>query len=130
MEIFLVGAILLFIFIYSGKINTSEFADSNKDLIMLLKEDDYDFLLINKYGDRVYDPNEVFMKRVRKAGLIIIMMVAFFISSMSFLNIIIAFIIGYVVFKMEYLSLRSYYKAHLSEVDSLLPYFLRNHFLL
>ena len=37
----------------------------NKDLFMLLKESDYDFLLYAKYGDRVYDPDQVFMKRVR-----------------------------------------------------------------
>lgn len=125
MEIFLVGVILIFIFIYTGKINTSEFVENNKDIFYLLKESDYDFLLIAKYGDKVYDPNQVFMKRIRKAGLVIIMLVGLFISSMSFLNIVIAIIIGFLVFKMDYISLKSYYKAHLNEVDSLLPYYLK-----
>ena len=125
MEIFLVGVILIFIFIYTGKINTSEFVENNKDLFYLLKESDYDFLLIARYGDKVYDPNEVFMKRIRKAGLVIVMLVGLFISSMNFLNIVIAIIIGFVVFKMDYIKLKSYYKAHLNEVDSLLPYYLK-----
>ena len=125
MEIFLVGVILIFIFIYTGKINTSEFVENNKDLFYLLKESDYDFLLIARYGDKVYDPNEVFMKRIRKAGLVIVMLVGLFISSMNFLNIVIAIIIGFVVFKMDYIKLKSYYKAHMNEVDSLLPYYLK-----
>lgn len=125
MEIFLVGVILIFIFIYTGKINTSEFVENNKDIFYLLKESDYDFLLIAKYGDKVYDSNQVFMKRIRKAGLVIVMLVGLFISSMSFLNIVIAIIIGFLVFKMDYISLKSYYKAHLNEVDSLLPYYLK-----
>ena len=125
MEIFLVGVILIFIFIYTGKINTSEFVESNKDIFYLLKESDYDFFLIARYGDKVYDPNEVFMKRIRKAGLVIIMLVGLFISSMSFLNIVIAIIIGFLVFKMDYLKLKSFYRAHLNEVDSLLPYYLK-----
>ena len=65
------------------------------------------------------------MKRVRKAGLVIVMLVGLFISSMSFLNIIIAIIIGFVVFKLDYIKLKSHYKAHLNEVDSLLPYYLK-----
>lgn len=125
MEIFLVGVILIFIFIYTGKINTSEFVENNKDLFYLLKESDYDFLLIARYGDKVYDPNEVFMKRIRKAGLVIVMLVGLFISSMNFLNIVIAIIIGFVVFKLDYINLKSFYKAHLNEVDSLLPYYLK-----
>ena len=64
-EIFLIGAIILFIFFYTGKINTGKFVADNRDLIMLLKESDYDFLLYAKYGDRVYDPDAVFVKRIR-----------------------------------------------------------------
>lgn len=124
-EIFIIGAIVLFIFFYTGKINSSKFVSDNKDLFYLLKEADYDFLLYAKYGDRVYDPNQVFMKRIRNAVLVIILCLFVFISNLSFLNIIISLIIGFLVFKNDYLSLKSYYKRHLSEVDSLLPYYLK-----
>lgn len=124
-EIFLVGVIILFILFYSGRINSGKFVADNKDLFMLLKESDYDFLLYSKYGDRVYDPNQVFMKRIKNGALVIVLGIFVFISNLSFLNIIIAIILGFVAFKMPYMNLKSYYRAHLNEVDSLLPYYLK-----
>ena len=124
-EIFLVGIIVLFIFFYTGKINTGKFVADNKDLFMLLKESDYDFLLYAKYGDRVYDPNQVFMKRVRNGFLVFILCSFLFISNLNFLNIVISFVIGFLFFKMPYSDLKSHYKKHLNEVDSLLPYYLK-----
>ena len=125
LEIFLIGIIVLFIFFYTGKINSSKFMSDNKDLLILLKEADYDFLLYAKYGDKVYDPNQVFMKRVRNGGIAIFLGLFLFISSLSFINIVICIIVGFFVFKSQYLDLRSYYKKHLNEVDSLLPYYLK-----
>lgn len=124
-EIFLIGAIVLFIFFYTGKVNTGKFVADNKDLFMLLKESDYDFLLYAKYGDRVYDPDAVFMKRVRNGFLVTILCLFLFISKLSFLNVVICFIVGFVFFKIPYSDLKSYYKQHLNEVDSLLPYYLK-----
>ena len=124
-EIFLIGCIAIAVFIYNGRINTSEFVDDNKDLFLMLKEPDYDFLLYAKYGDRVYDPNEVFMKRLKKGGIVTVLFLVLFITSISFLSIVISFIIGFFVFKMEYVGLKNYYKTHLSQVDSLLPYYLK-----
>lgn len=124
-EIFLIGAIILFIFFYTGKVSSSKFVDDNKDIFNLLKESDYEFLLYAKYGDAVIDPDAVFMKRVRNGGLTIAVCVFWFISSLSFINVIISIIIGFLVFKMQYLNLKSYYRKHLAEVDSLLPYYLK-----
>jgi len=125
-EIFLIGAIILFVFIYSGRINTSKFVDDNRHVFNLLKESDYEFLLKAKYGDLVVDADSVFVKRVRNAGLVIILLVFIFISDLNFLNIIISFIVGFVVFKMPYMQLKSYYRNHMNEVDSLLPYYLKS----
>ncbi len=124
-EIFIVGAIVLFIFFYTGRVNSGKFIADNKDLFMLLKESDYDFLLYAKYGDKVYDPDQVFMKRIKNAGLVIVLCVFVFITNLSFLNVIISLILGFVVFKMPYMNLKSYYRQHLNEVDSLLPYYLK-----
>lgn len=125
MEILVIGIIILFIFFYNGKINTGKFVADNKDLFNLLKESDYEFLLYAKYGDRVIDPDAVFMKRIRNGFLVIIACLFVFISKLNFLNVIICFIVGFVVFKQQYLDLKSYYKKHLNEVDSLLPYYLK-----
>lgn len=124
-EIFLIGAIVLFIFFYTGKINTGKFVADNKELFKLLKESDYDFLLYAKYGDRVYDPDQVFMKRVRNGLLVTALCVFVFISKLTFMNIIISLIVGFLTFKSQYSELRSYYRKHLNEVDSLLPYYLK-----
>lgn len=124
-EIFLVGAIVLFIFFYSGRINTQKFVADNKDLFNLLKESDYEFLLYAKYGDRVYDPDAVFMKRIRDGVITIALGIFLFISKLSFLNVILSILIGFLVFKSQYMDLKSYYRKHLSEVDSLLPYYLK-----
>ena len=124
-EIFIVGAIFIFIFFYTGRVNAKKFVDDNLDLFHLLKEKDYEFLLYAKYGDRVYDPDLVFMKRVRNGGLAIVISLALLLSSLNFMNIVIGIIIGFLIFKMPYLNLRSYYKKHLNEVDSLLPYYLK-----
>lgn len=125
MEILLIGLIIVFLFIYTGKISTSKFASDNKDLLDLLKESDYEFLLLAKYGDRVVDPEAVFMGRIKRGAIVTIVLIFVFISKLNFLNIIISLIIGFLVFKYDYFSLRNYYKAHLNEVDSLLPYYLK-----
>ena len=124
-EIFAVGAILIFLLFYTGKINTGKFVADNSDLLLMLKESDYDFLLYARYGDKVYDPNEVFMGRVKNGFLTIVVCIFLFISNLSFMNIVISFFIGFLVFKNQYSNLKTYYKRHLSEVDSLLPYYLK-----
>ena len=124
-EIFLVGAILFFIFFYTGRISAGKFVEDNGDFLDLLKEKDYEFLLYAKYGDRVYDPEAVFLKRLRNAGLVIALGVCVFITTLSFVNIIICLVIGFLIFKAQYFELRKYYKEHLNTVDSLLPYYLK-----
>ena len=125
MEIFLIGGIIIGIFLYTGRINSGKFVDDNKDLFNLLKESDYEFLLYAKYGDRVVDPDRVFMTRFRNAGIVMALLLTVFITNLNFLNVVIVIIIGFAVYKYDYISLRSYYKQHLNEVDSLLPYYLK-----
>ena len=124
-EIFLIGAIILFIFFYTGKVNSGKFVYDNKDFFYLLKESDYDFLLYAKYGDKVYDPNQVFMKRIRNGVLITILFIFVFISDLSFLNVILGLVCGFLVFKMPYMDLKKFYRNHLNEVDSFLPFYLK-----
>ncbi|MCI6266517.1 MAG: hypothetical protein MR598_06725 [Erysipelotrichaceae bacterium] len=124
-EIFIIGVIILGLFFYSGRIDSGKFVADNKDLFNLLKESDYEFLLYAKYGDRVIDPDAVFMKRIRNGVLVSILCIFVFISKLSFLNVIISVIIGFLVFKSQYMELKRFYKNHLNEVDSLLPYYLK-----
>lgn len=124
-EIFLIGAIILFIFFYTGRVSSGKFVADNKDVFNLFKEKDYEFLLYAKYGDIVIDPDAVYMGRVRNGALTVAVFFFIFLSDLTFINVIIAIIIGVVVFKLQYFQLKSFYKKHLNEVDSLLPYYLK-----
>ena len=105
--------IAFFVLIYNGTISTSRFFGENKGIFEMLQEKDYEFLLRAKYGDRVYDVGQVFRKRVFK-GLITIIVISFiFITKMKILYLILAIVAGYVVFKIQYFDLRSFYKKHL-----------------
>ena len=116
-ELLLVAIIVIYIFIVNGKIDKNGVFGTNSRICNLLKEKDYDFLLVAKYGDRVYDPNEVFMKRVKKGVLTSAAIIFILITNVSYLSIIIALIIGFLVFKSEYFSLKKWYKQHLTYVD-------------
>ena len=124
-EIFIVGAIIIFLLIYTNKISTSKFVGENGHYFDLLKEKDYEFLLRAKYGDRVVDPEAVFMKRVRNGLIVMALLIFIFITDLSFLNIMAAVIVGFIVFKAPYNDLKTYYKRHLNEIDALLPYYLK-----
>ena len=125
MEILLVGAIVIFVCIYTNRINTSKFVNDNKYIFDIFKESDYEFLLYAKYGDRVVDPERVYMKRIRNGALVTVVLILVFITKLNFVSIVISLVLGFLVFKLDYMSLRSYYKKHLNEVDSLLPYYLK-----
>ena len=66
MEILIVGVILLFLFNYINLFNFNKFVEDNKTLFNKLKEDDYDFLINSRYGDKV-DPNVRYQSRVKTA---------------------------------------------------------------
>ena len=89
-EMLIIAVIVFYIFIVNNKISTTGMFGSDSKLTGILKEKDYDFLLIAKYGDRVYDPNEVFMKRVRNGVLVTIALVFLFLSQLSYLSVIAA----------------------------------------
>ena len=128
-ELIIVAAIILFIVYYNGYVEKGKFLGPNTSgpgLFGFLKEKDYDFLLIAKYGDRVYDPNLVFRKRVSRGLITMLLAFLFFLSSLSYIKLIIVVALGFLVFKTQYFDLKKFYKAHLNEIDSLLPYYLKS----
>lgn len=125
-EMLIVAIIVIYIFVVNGKIDKDGLFKNNNKICNLLKEKDYDFLLIAKYGDRVYDPNEVYMKRIKNGVLVAVALIFLFLTEMSYLGILAALVIGFLVYKNQYLSLKSWYRAHLNYIDSLLPYYLKS----
>ncbi len=124
MEMILIGLIALFVMEYQKRINTNKFINDNLQYFRGLKEDDYDFLVKAKYGDKA-DPDILFSSRVKTAGIVIVVLICFFLYDLSFINFVLSFVIGYFVFKMPYSNLKSYYKKHLHDINIQLPYFLK-----
>ena len=128
MEILVIGAILLFIFFYNNTIDKDKFIADNEIYLEVFREEDYNFLLYAKYGDEV-DVDAVYMKRAMMAVVVFLVVLIFTLSSTGanvILNIVISLAVAVLVFKMQYRSLKSFYKKHLNEIDVMLPYYLKS----
>lgn len=125
MEILIVAIVILFIMEYSKKIDSNKFFNESKKHLNILKEDDYEFLLRAKYGDKAA-PDYAFSRRIRNGIVVTLVLICVFLSKLSFINVLAAFIVGYLIFKSEYRELKRYYKVHLHEINMLLPYYLKN----
>ncbi|MBR1717865.1 MAG: hypothetical protein IJ715_01185 [Bacilli bacterium] len=126
MEFVIIGIILLFILQYSKRINLRKFVGDTEPYFRSLMEEDYEFLVKLKYGNDV-DINELFGQRVRNGIVTIIVLIFVFVMSKpSFINVLLAFILGYFIFKMPYQSLQNYYKNNLHHIDQMLPYYLKS----
>ena len=124
-EVLIVAIIIVFYMIYTNKIDRKKFVEDNKKYFEMLKEDDFEFLVKAKYGDRV-DPQALFMQRLKNAGLVLVVMMFVFISKISFLNILFSLVAAFYIYKSGYSNLKNYYKRHLHEIDLLLPYYLKS----
>ena len=122
-----IGIILLFIMFYNNYIDTQGFIKETQPIFGFLKESDYEFLVSVKYGgiDKV-DINKLFGIRVRNGLLVIVLMLFYFIKDLKFIYILVSVIVGYVVFKSSYTSLKSYYKKNLYNINLMLPYYLKS----
>ena len=124
MEIIIIGGILLFVLLYNQTIDGQKFIRDNEKYFQMLKEDDYEFLVYAKYGESV-DVNSLFNKRVTYGFVTIVIFLFIFLTDLNLINIILSIVVGFVVFKMPYNSLRSFYKQHLHDIDVMVPYYLK-----
>lgn len=126
MEFILIAIIILFVLEYTKKIDTKKFIGEVEPYFRFLMEDDYKFLLSVRYGDDV-DVNQLFSIRVRNGVVTIVVLVfVFLLSNFSFINLLLSFIAGYLIFKQPYMKLQKYYKNNLSKIDQMLPYYLKS----
>ena len=124
MEIIIVCGLIVFICFYNKTIDGKKFIADNEKFFQLLREKDYDFLVFSKYGDDA-DCDELFKKRVMNGLLFGLLFFMIFLSNLSLINVVLTLLIAFGVFKLPYMQLKSFYRAHLNEVDSLLPYYLK-----
>ena len=129
MEIFIVGVIIILLFNYLGTFNFNKFVDDNKVVFSKLKEDDYDFLLVSRYGEKV-DVNQMYQKRVKTAIITFLLGLIFAITSVQSLNfaikLVLIFVVSYLMFKSDYNKVKNFYKVHLHDINLKLPYYLKS----
>lgn len=128
-EIFIIGIIMMLVFSYIGAFSFNKFVDDNKALFSKLKEDDYDFYLIAKYGDKV-DLNAKFQSRVKGAIITFLIGAVIAITSIENVNFAIKLVLvtalAYLIYKDDYNKVKNYYKAHLHDINLKLPYYLKS----
>ena len=124
-EIFTVAVLLLFTLNYTGRISAQRFVADNEVYFRRLKESDWDFFVKAKYGDGA-NPDFLFNKRIKNGLITILVLLFFFISNISYITVVFSFVAGWFVFKMGYSDIKKYYKAHLNEIDSMLPHYLKS----
>jgi len=125
MELAIILIIVIYILNYRGSVNFESLYYDNEELIMFLKEKDYDFLVMAKYGEKV-SPNALFRKRLTNTLYVFVVALSFVLINFSFINLMIGIIIVFAVFKSDYSNLKKFYKRHLNQIDQLLPYYLKS----
>lgn len=124
-ESILIVGIVSFVLFYTGTVNTKSFFDDQTGYFLFLKEKDYDFYVFSKYGETA-NPNKLFMARLKNAFYGTLILFVIMIPSLSFINTILVLLLGFLIFKMPYTSLKSYYKKYMYQIDLMLPYYLKN----
>ncbi|MBR4693499.1 MAG: hypothetical protein IKP07_01695 [Bacilli bacterium] len=123
-EILAIGIISFVVLTINGYIKPNKFIQDNQDIFMKLKEEDYDFLVKAKYGDGL-DSDVLYQKRIKNGLIVIVLLIFIMLSDLSLVKIVLSCVGGYVAFKMDYSNLKSFYKRHLQQIDSMLPYYLK-----
>lgn len=125
MMFIVITIIVLFICFYRKIVDKNKFIEETEPYFRFLMEDDYKFLLEVRYGSDV-DVNVLYGKRVQTGLTAIVAMLFIFLTKLNFINILLSLIIGYLVFKMQYMKLNRYYKANLNRINLMLPYYLKS----
>ncbi len=125
MAVFVASAIIIFVLVYNNTIDKNKFIADNEKYFQIIREDDYSFLVAAKYGEEA-DADQLFRQRVMYAAIAGIAFLFIFLSQLSLINVVLAVVIAAAIFKMPYMQLKQYYKAHLHEIDVMLPYYLKS----
>ncbi|MDO4963424.1 MAG: hypothetical protein Q4E75_04965 [bacterium] len=125
----IVAVLIIFVVLYNRVIDPKIILDQINPLVKKLMEKDYVFLLRLKYKDITdSDVNYLFGRRIRD-GIITVFFVIFMLlitGYFKYMFILAAFVVGFLVYKSGYTKLKSYYKARLHNMDSMLPYYLKS----
>ena len=123
-ELAIVAIIVFYILSKSGRISISKLIADNEMYFRRLKESDYEFYVKAKFGDSV-NADILFNKRLQNTLIVMLVVFCLVLKNMSYLYFIVILVIGFAFFKLDYMNLKSYYKKHLHDIDTMLPYYLK-----
>ena len=127
MEFVAIAVIMIFVLIYTNRIDAKKFLGDVEPYFKMLMEDDYVFLLNLRYGSKDLDVTKLFNARIKNAALVFVAAIIYFLfTNISFINVLIAFILAVVTFKMPYTKLQNYYRTNLAKINQMLPYYLKS----
>lgn len=92
-EIIALGALFLIVLNYTKVIDIKKCINDNVVYFRKFKESDYDFLVRARYGEGV-DPDYLFGKRISNAVLVFIVILCLMINNLSYVNLIVALVVG------------------------------------
>lgn len=124
-ELIIVLAIVMFVITYTKMVDFQELFTKNEKVTTILKEKDYDFLAKAKYGGDV-DIQKLINKRIKNTGIVLIAGLVFLLFNFTIVNLVVVLVLIGFIYKSDYLSLKSYYKKHLQQINQLLPYYLKS----
>jgi len=124
LELVAVSFIVFYILTKSGKISISKLIADNEMYLRRLKESDYEFYVKAKYGDSV-NADILFNKRLQNTLIVMLVIFCLLLKNMSYVYFLIVLVLGFAFFKLDYMNLKSYYKKHLHDIDTMLPYYLK-----
>ena len=121
-----ITVIMFFIVIVNNKIDRKKFIQELTPYFAFLKEKDYDYLLKLKYGDEI-DSTKMFNKRIKNAGLAFVFaFILIFLVNKGYVYFIFSLVAFFIFYKLEYIQLNGFRKAHMHQIDLLLPYYLKS----
>ena len=101
MELVIISVIVLFVVSYTKMVDFQDLFTNNEKVKSILKEKDYEFYAMAKYGGDV-DINALFNKRIKNTGLMLIVAMLFLLFNFSWINLIICCILVGAVYKSDY----------------------------
>ena len=123
----IIGIIFIIMLQVNNHFSTKRFVNEIEPYFKFLMEDDYAFLLRIRYGELTDDNvSTLYNKRVRNGLAAIVIMMFLFMANMSFMYVLLAIIIGFLIFKSDYMKLKRYYSNNLSKINQTLPYYLKS----
>ncbi len=120
-----IAVIILFLIIFTNKSHLQKFIFSDNSSVNLLREKDYNFYVLARYGESA-DPNVLYSKRIRMAGYVMLAVLMLSISDLNIWTVVKVLGAGFLMYKMPYMSIKSYYKKYMQQIDQMLPYYLKS----